>query len=253
MQRSSDIIGYGLRATDGAIGSIRDLLFDEVHWAVRWIVVDTGRWLPGRQVLLPPSALGTPDPATREYPVDLSRERIEAAPGLKTDEPVSHQLEMSIYDHYGWDPYWSGGYGYPLAGVLPLGTYAAAPPVAPDMPEREPKGDPNLRSANEVTGYYVKATDDSIGHVEDFMMDEEHWAVRYLLIDTRNWWLGKVVLISPHWTRDIVWAERKVFVNVARDKVKGAPEYDPSMALDRRYEEQLYGYYGYQPYWYGWT
>ena len=254
MQRSSDITGYGLRATDGAIGSIEDLLFDETHWGLRWVVVDTGTWLPGRRVLLPPSVLGTPDPGTREYPVDLDRDRIEAAPGIETDEPVSRQLETDIYGHYEWTPYWYGGYGYALAGPVPAAA-PAAPPVAGERraPTHEPEGDPSLRSAKEVTGYYVEATDGSIGHVEDFLIDEGEWAVRYLMIDTRNWWPGRMVLISPHWLRDIAWSDRKVFVEVTRDKVQAAPEFDPSTTLDREYEQRLYTHYGHQPYWAGWT
>lgn len=257
MQRSSDIRSYGLRATDGAIGHIDDLLFDDEHWGLRWVVVDTGTWLPGRKVLLPPSALGSPDPSKQEYAIDLSRERIEAAPELETDAPVSRQLETDIYAHYDWAPYWYGGFGYPVAAAAPVGTSAAPPPGAgdTDVPrsEQAPEGDPHLRSANEVTGYYVEATDGSIGHVEDFLIDEGAWAIRYLMIDTKNWWPGKMVLISPHWLRDIAWDERRVFVEAQREKVKGAPEFEPSMTLDREYEERLYTHYGHQPYWAGWA
>lgn len=260
MQRSSDITGYGLRATDGAIGTIRDLLFDDRHFGVRWVVVDTGTWLPGRKVLLPPSALGTPDPGTREYPVDLSRDQIKGAPGLEADEPVSRQFETDIYGYYGWDPYWYGGFGYPMVGgVMPTGTVATAPPVgnaepevAQDRQDRQ-EGDPHLRSAGEVTGYYVEATDGSIGHIEDFVLDETEWAIRYLMIDTKNWWPGKMVLISPHWLRDIAWADEQVFIDVTREKVKGAPEFEPSMTIDREYEERVYTHYGHRPYWIGWA
>lgn len=42
------------------------------NWAVRWLIVDTGAWLPGRKVLLPPSALGKPDSATRHPPAKLT-------------------------------------------------------------------------------------------------------------------------------------------------------------------------------------
>lgn len=252
MQRSSDIIGYSLRATDGPIGTIRDLLFDERHYGLRWIVVDTGTWLPGREVLLPPSALGAPDPAVREYPVDLSRDKIKAAPGLETDEPVSRQLEADIYSHYAWNPYWFGSYGYPIAsGVLPVDAGFGAPAAGmaeTERPEEGSDGDPGLRSTGEVTGYYVEASDGSIGHVEDFIVDETEWAIRYLMIDTRNWWPGKKVLIAPDWLRDIDWSERTAFADATRDKIKAAPNFDPSMTLDRDYEERLFAHHGYGPY-----
>ncbi|EDQ03259.1 hypothetical protein DSM14862_04156 (plasmid) [Sulfitobacter indolifex] len=256
MQRSYDIVGYKLRAKDGTVGSITDLLFDDRHFALRWMVVDTGKWLPGRKVLLPPSALGSPDPSVREYPVDLNLDEIEAAPGLETDEPVSHQLEADIYGHYGWSPYWDSGYGYALVGGMqPVGAVVPEKTIRTDKPEATEKsqhGDPHLRSISEVTGYYVEATDGSIGHIENFVIDETEWIIRYLMIDTKNWWPGKMVLISPHWLREIDWSDRKIFVDVTRYRVKAAPGFDPSMTLDREYEERMYTHYGYQPYWAGW-
>lgn len=114
------------------------------------------------------------------------------------------------------------------------------------------KGDGHLRSVETVTGYYVEATDDNIGHIEDFVIDETDWAVRYLIIDTKNWWPGKMVLISPDWLRDIAWSDGQVHVDVTRDKVKSSPEFDPSMTIDRKYEESIHAHYGYAPYW-GWA
>ncbi|WP_114284426.1 PRC-barrel domain-containing protein [Sulfitobacter sp. DFL-23] len=256
MQRSSDIIGYSLRAKDGAIGSITDILFDDRHFGLRWVVIDTGTWLPGRKVLLPPTALGTPDPATREYPVDLTLSEIEDAPGLETDQPVSRQLETDIYGFYGWHPYWYGGYGYAMVGgVQPAGL---TPGQTVDrqqakLAQEQQKGDGHLHSVEEVTGYYVEATDDNIGHIEDFVIDESSWAVRYLVIDTKNWWPGKMVLISPDWLRGIAWTDGKVHVGVTRDKVKDSPEFDPSTTIDRKYEESIHAHYGYTPYWVGWA
>lgn len=257
MQRSSDMIGYGLRAQDGHIGKIDDLLFDDTHFGLRWVVVDTGNWLPGRKVLLPPSAFDTPDIALQEYPVALTREQIEAAPDIDTQKPVSRQLESEIYGHYGWNPYWYGGFGYATAGgLIPAGTIPAEPISAPDDQPGAPdsdveRGDPHLRSVNEVTGYYIEATDGSIGHVEDFIIDEKDWAMRYLIVDTKNWWPGKKVLISPHWLRDIVWSDEKVFLDLPRDKIQAAPEFDRSITLDRAYEERIYRHYGLSPYWAG--
>lgn len=253
MQRSSLITGYQLRAKDGMIGSIDDLLFDESHFGVRWVVVDTGTWLPGRKVLLPPSALGEPDTDVREYPVDLDKGQIEDAPGLASDKPVSRQLETDIYGYYGWTPYWYGGFGYPApGGMVPAGAMPVTPPASSEDPQTVQAGDlgdPQLRSANEVTGYNVEATDGSIGHIEDVMVDETDWAIRYLMVDTKNWWPGMKVLISPNWRREIVWSEQKIYVDVTRDKVKSAPEFDPTMTVDRDYEDSMFAHYGFRPYW----
>jgi hypothetical protein len=264
--RSSEIIGYGIEATDGSIGSIDDLLFDDITWTLRWAVIDTGTWLPGRKVLLPPSVMGPPTLATRTFPVDLPRERIKASPSRDSDAPVSRQLESEIYDHYDWLPYWTGGYGHP--GFIRCGVGPAAAPLPPlgsgrrataSRPaaeaeaavaeQRRREGDPHLRSVNEVTGYYVEATDGNIGHIDEFMVENGSWIIRYLLVDTKNWWPGRKVLISPHWASQISWSERQVRLEVDREKVKSSPEYDPSAPIERHYEERLHAHYGYPVYW----
>jgi hypothetical protein len=261
--RSSEIIGYGIEASGGPIGSIDDLLFDDMTWTLRWAVIDTGAWLPGRKVLLPPSVIGPANVADRTFPVDLPRERIKASPSLDSDAPVSRQLETELYNHYDWLPYWTGGYGHP--GFIPVGVgpaAAALPPIGGGpattssggvaeaevavAEQRRGEGDPHLRSINAVTGYYVEATDGNIGHIDDFMVEDGSWIVRYLLVDTKNWWPGKKVLISPQW---LSWVERRVRVEVDRETVKASPEYDPSGSIDRRYEESLHAHYGYPVYW----
>lgn len=252
MQRISELTGYQLHAKDGTIGSIDDLLFDDRNFNLRWVVVDTGTWLPGRRVLLPPSALEAPDKTKLEYFTDLSRDQIEAAPGLETDKPVSRQLELDIFDHYSWDAYWYGSYGAPL----PTDVGAPAPPVnrgQSKISQENTDDDPHLRSMNEVIEYYVEATDGNIGHIEDFLIDEDDWTIRYLLVDTKNWWPGKMVLASPDWLTDIAWTDQKVFVDVTRDKVKSAPEFQETTPLDREYEERIYAHYGFLPYWSGWV
>jgi hypothetical protein len=249
--RATELNGYEIEASDGSIGSVSDLLFDDSDWSVRWVVIDTGNWLPGRQVLLPPSVVARPDAQTRVLPVDLTREKVKNSPGIDTDKPVSRQMESDVYGYYGWAPYWHPTYVPPIGpvagGAIGLGhnVMPGEDPREPDVPE----GDPHLRSVSEVTGYYVHATDDDIGHVEEFLIEDSTWAIRYLVVDTRNWWPGKQVLVSPDWTRDISWNDRKVYVDLTRDQIKNGPEYDPTIAVNRAYEERLHGHYGYAPYW----
>ena len=237
---TSDLIRYRIRATDGSIGTIRDLLFEDHTWAVRWFVADTGSWLPGRKVLLPPSCCGHPNGELEELPVDLTRQQIEDSPDRSSDEPVSRQLEGEIYSHYGWVPYWAA-----LPGA------AAVPPVAPTLPPRaeEPPGDPHLRSAREVVGYHIEAADGEIGHVEEFLVDGDDWTVRYLVVDTRNWWPGKKVLVSPQWIESIGRQDRQVHVELTREAIKSSPELSPDTVVSRDYEELLYRHYQKPYYW----
>jgi len=111
------------------------------------------------------------------------------------------------------------------------------------------EGDSNVRSVKEVTGYTISATDGEIGHVEDFIAETDTWKIRYMIIDTRNWWLGKHVLVSPSWVERVLWAERRVCVDMSRDRIKGAPEYEPSLPLSREYEVRLHDFYGVPGYW----
>ncbi|MGQ9572218.1 MAG: PRC-barrel domain-containing protein [Dehalococcoidia bacterium] len=107
---------------------------------------------------------------------------------------------------------------------------------------RRESEDPHLRSVKEVTGYHIQATDGEIGHVEDFILDDEDWVIRYMVVDTRNWLPGKKVLVAPGWVENIDWSESKVAVGLSREEIKDSPEYDPSAPVNREYEVRLYDY-----------
>jgi len=249
--RTSKLTDYRIEATDGTIGRVADLLFEDDSWTVRWLVVDTGGWLTGRQVLLPTARLGPPDGESGRIPVELTRDMVKESPGAETDEPVSRQKEQALFRHYGWDPYWTTG--LPDLAVAPG---AIVPPPVPADPEGDAllddaalPGDPHLQSARHVAGYHINATDDSIGHVQEFLVDDRDWAVRYMVVDTRNWWPGKHVLVSPRWIRDVNWGERNVHVGISRKAVEGSPEFDPEKLVDRPYEERLHEHYRMPAYW----
>ncbi|QFI69935.1 PRC-barrel domain-containing protein [Sinorhizobium alkalisoli] len=246
---ASDMKGCGIDATDGSIGTIGDLLFNDQNWTVRWFVVETGLVFTGRKVLLPPSAILSSDSIGRLLSVNVTKQQVKDSPEIDVDAPVSRQQESSVYDHYGWHPYW-GPHTYFAPG-------ARAPVVPAPTPEYEEEqaadvrgeGDPHLRSANEVTGYYVNATDGDIGHVEDLVVDTDAWAIRYIAVDTVNWWPGKKVLISPASLTDVIWATQTVDINLTRDQIRNAPEYLPGESIDRAYETRYHDYYGYPYYW----
>jgi uncharacterized protein YrrD len=240
--------GYSIHARDGALGTVSDWLFHDDTWSLRWLVVDTGAWLPGRKVLLPLSALGTPNAELRQLPVILSKEQVKAGPGIDTDRTVSRQMEAGVFDYYALMPYWGAGYGT-------MSNAMAAPIVAPaHEPGTEPRdyiesdvsprvGDPHLRSTKTVTGYHIHATDGMIGHVDDFIIDADAWRVRYLIVDTNNWLSGAQVLLSPRSIRDIDWATRSIDVSVSRDRVKHSPAYNRLMTVDGAYEQKFLEYY----------
>lgn len=256
MHRASDLRRYAIEAADGKIGNVTDLLFDDQRWVLRWLVVDTGSWISRKEVLLPTSHLGSVNMAAETISVDLTRAQVKHSPEAETQRPVSRQLEHSLYEHYGWTPYWGG------MGAIGSGGEYLVPPrylVAGTRPRSEPpeaalaaeEEDPHLRSTKEVTDYHIEASDGDIGHVEDFLFGEDDWAIRYVIVDTRNWWPGKFVLIAPDWAQEIRWSDRIMRVNKTRDEIKGAPEFDPKARFQRTEESRLYEYYGLPGYWVG--
>lgn len=171
----SDLNGFAICARDGEIGEVDDFYFDDESWAIRNLVVDTGKWLPGRKVLISPISLGKADRTNQRLVVDLSMKQIEDSPGIETDKPVSRQYETSYYDYYGYPYYWVGPHlwgpaDYPGPLMMPERTQAEARAVR----REQAASDPHLHSAEEVVGYYIEATDGDIGHVEDFIVDDKN-------------------------------------------------------------------------------
>ncbi len=246
LRSAKEIDGYVLKAQDGEIGRCKDFLFDDEFWTVRYMVADTGKWLPGRIVLISPISLDEPDWATKLFPVRLKKNQIEGAPALDEAKPVSRQHEVEYHMYYGWPYYW-GGVGTWGAAAYPRPLYDEK--IQEDKPTEAIPEDKHLRSVDEVTGYHIQATDDEIGHVENFIIDDETWIIRYMVVDTRNWLPGKKVLVSPDWIESIDWAANKVNIDLTRQQVKDSPEYDPTALVNQEYEIKLYDFYGRPKYW----
>jgi hypothetical protein len=243
LRQANEFKTFKLRARDGDIGNAKEFYFDDQYWTVRYLVADTGGWLSSRRVLISPYALNPANEAERVLPVDLTKKQIQESPSLDSDKPVSRQYEMQYYDYYGW-PYY--GYGPHLWGATP---YIVRDPKAwKETARREEAWDPNLRSTNDVTSHHIQALDGEIGHVEDFIIDDETWSIRYLVVDTKNWWAGKHVLVSPQWIERVSWAESKVFVNLSHETIKRSPEYTQE-SLNRDYEIKLHRHYDRNGYW----
>ena len=227
-------------ATDGDIGKVHDVYFHDDTWIIRYLVVDTGHWLPDRKVLVPPSVLGQPNWSALTFPVALTRAQVQESPDIDTDKPVSRQQELDLHSHFGWPAYWiDPGFG-PWPTMVPI---APIPnPVQPSETATEAKGDPHLRSVREVRGYHIHARDGELGHVEDFIADDEFWVLRYLLAATRNWLPGEQVVIAPQWLREIRYWERRVELNLTREEIRDCPAFDPAAPADHTYEARLYDY-----------
>jgi hypothetical protein len=251
LRNAKELHGLTIRATDGDLGTVDQFYFEDETWAIRYLTVDTGGWLPGRQVLISPiSVVGVPDWPAKRLDVALTKKQVENSPDIITHQPVSRQHEVAYLGYYGYPFYWGGSDlwgGAPnpagLAIPLPASTEAMEGGIA-----RESM-DSHLRSSQEVANYYLEAIDGEIGSVAGFVIDDESWAIRYIEVATRNWWPGKKVLVSPAWAERVSWEDSKVYVRLTRESIKEAPEYIESQMITREYEKQLHSHYGWPQYW----
>lgn len=239
---------YQIQATDGTLGRVRDVYFEDTSWAIRYLVVDTARWLPGRLVLISPAVAGDPDWGLHAIPVSLTTQQVQDSPSIDTDQPVSRQLEDRLAQYYGWPRYW-GAVNFPAA------VHGGTPSVRSTSPGEVPQldagsdGDEHLRSVREVTGYHVEGRDGRIGHVDDLIAETDEWVIRYIVIDPRDWWPAAKVLVDPRWVERFHWNAQQLDVNLPRETIRNGPRYDPSVPINRDYEERLYDFYGRPRYW----
>jgi uncharacterized protein YrrD len=242
--------GYSIEAQDGEIGMVDDFYFDDRAWLIRYMIIKLGGWFKRKEVLISPASFK--EPRSSAFPLDLTREQIENSPDIDTGKPVSRQNEHEMQWYFGWPNY--GGYffgGTGTAGPTNIGN--TVPPflteVDPQNEEDRDESDPHLRSSREVSGYHIHATDGTIGHLDDYVLDTDHWVVRYLVVNTSNWIGGKKVIVSPEWVESIEWPDSIVKVGHSREEIGNSPEYDPAQGVDRALEEKLYDHYGRKKYW----
>ncbi|MGO9949749.1 MAG: PRC-barrel domain containing protein [Steroidobacteraceae bacterium] len=253
--------GYSIGATDGVIGQVKDFYFDDQAWVIRYLVVETDASLSHRKVLISPIIIGQPNWSENIFPVSITQEQVRNSPDIDTDKPVSRQHEMGYLGYYGYQNYWGGGglWGGGLYPDMLQGGLASAEAINKNRKQHKAEAtveathhhhdDPHLRSGNEVMRYYVHATDGDIGHVQGILVDEKTWAIRYIIVNTSNWWLGHEVLIAPEWIEDVYWAESKLNVAVTRQAVKDAPLYASMTSLNREQEISIFRHYGRDGYW----
>jgi hypothetical protein len=244
LRSMKDMEDYTIGATDGVIGRVKDYYFDDESWVIRYLVVDTGDGSTQRKVLISPISIGRPNWSEKILPASLTRAQVQKSPDIDTNKPVSRQHEMGYLGYYGYGTYWGGG-GLWGAGIYPDELQAGLK----STDARHQGDDVHLRSGNEIMRYYVHASDGDLGHVQGLIVDEKSWAIRYIVVNTSNWWLGHNVIISPEWIDDVDWPESKLSIDLTRQAIKDSPPYDPMALLSRDQEAGIHAHYGRAGYW----
>lgn len=242
MKRSlKNLRAYTVQATDGPKGKVKDFLFDEESWIIRYLEADFGGFFNNKRVLVPKKFFDKPDWEENHFPVELDKEAIESSPDIDAEMPVSRQYEVKLNQHYGIKHYWPYAYSGTAAMAM---IYPPRPLDVPSKVVSEEEIDTNLRSFKEVEGYHVKALDSKLGQVDDILVDEDDWQIVYLVIDTGNYkaW-SKKVLMSINWMDEINYTEREISIKLHTDTIKKAPEYDGLSTINSAFENSLYEFY----------
>jgi hypothetical protein len=259
LRNIKELEAYSIGATDGVIGRVRDFYFDDDRWAIRYLVVETSDRAPRHKVLISPIGIGQADRSLKILPVAVTRYQVDHSPAIDTDKPVSRQHEMGYLGYYGYGNYWGGG-GLWGAGIYPdilqagleengsaRGHHDAHADEARSANASQTgsvRQDPHLRSVNAFMRYYVHAADGDVGHVEGLLMDDKSWAIRYIIVNTSNWWMGHRVILAPQWIDHLSWAESELYVDLTRQAIKDSPPYDGAATLDDEQAAAIDAHYG---------
>lgn len=227
----NELRSYSIVTKDGDKRRINDFLVDDWTWTVRYLVVDTGRWLPGRLVLVSPHAFETPRWSEKLFPIVLSKKRLEDGPSITADEPVSRQKEAELAHFYSWPPYWAEGNPLPgsVTGRLTPDTQAfenEEQTAEIEERRRARTADPHLQSLRDITGFVVEAKDGDVGTLHDFIVDDDVWAVRSVVIDTGNVLPGTKIAISSEWITSLDWEASRARAMMTKAQVKSSPPFD---------------------------
>lgn len=255
LHSADDLKACQIQSIDDDLGTINDLYFDDEAWVIRYLVVATNNWFFKREALISPIALGKLDWLNKKMRVTLSQKQVDDSPDISVHKPVSRQQEIKYFGYYGYPIYWGGG------GLWGEGLYPGGLVLANDQISEQPNGvkakayaqsqnnDPHLRSWEKVKGFVVHGSDGEIGYIRDLLIDDQTFAVRYVVVKANDWWIGHDILVSPQWFNDMDWSDTSVKVNHTRAEVKAAPLYDSSVKMDREWEIAMHKHYEKTGYW----
>lgn len=218
LRHTKDIQGFKLSCINGELGKIKDIYFDDFLWVIRYMVVDTGRWLPRRTVLISPESLGEINEYEKKIEVKLTKEIVEKSPAIFPDQPLLRKEELALSGYYSWSSYWE---------TITLETDDVL----------------RLQSVKEVSGYTIEAIDGEVGSITNFIIDDNDWSVKYMVVDPNKIIPGRKVLLALDWIEQIDEQNKKIIVNVRKDLIESAPEYNPETPVNRTVETELFDYY----------
>jgi hypothetical protein len=211
------LTGYKIHAQDGIVGKLLFFFFNDRDWKVRYLAVSAGAWLGRKRVLVSPSSLIAHDWANHRFDTTLTKATVRSSPEVDTLDSISCQSQDQLDKYYGC--------------------------------AHQHRGEANVHSSQEMSGFTIASSDGLIGHVDDVIVDDYSWTIPYIVVDTRSWLPGKYVLVPPPMINMVSWEREIVDVKLNKEKLRNAPGYDPTYPISRDYERHLFAYYGIPGYW----
>jgi len=242
--KTNNLKAFTAKSKNNIEGTILDMYFDDLFWNIQYIVVETGRFLPDKVIIISHNLLGKPDYNSQLLPINTSFDAKSDGKNTQFLRSVSEIKTINASKILEWPLKQTNLKALNTEEMKNLVTNMVS-----DEDKVTPMANPHLRSWNEVLGYNIQAKNGEIGHVDDFIAESDNWKIRYMIIDTHNWLPGgKYVLISPAWIEKIQWNNNLVYVDLDKDMIKNSPEYDPNKPIDDAFELKLFKYYGRQYY-----
>ena len=243
--RGFELLGREVGAADEAVGlgSLDDLYVDVRDWRVAYLVVSVGGPLVGRRVLLEPDRPVEFDLAGRRLLTGWTPYDVDVAADAASVRTAGEQAEREAdgdAGNDGADPLMFGP-GDPTGVPGADGAVLGGDPDAEAVPLSEEER--HLRGARALVGLEVVGTDAAVGPVSDLLIHRESPAVSWLAVDTGTWLSQREVVLDPKWVGEISWAERRVAVELTRERVRGAPPLADLGGVDHAYGAALAAFY----------
>jgi hypothetical protein len=111
LRSAHEVKNYHIHASDGEFGHVKDFFVTEADWIVRYLLIDSRRWLPGREFLIAPDWIDSLNWSEAEVRVKLPRDKIEESPEYVPGRAIQRDYETQLYRHYEVPGYWIGDTG----------------------------------------------------------------------------------------------------------------------------------------------
>lgn len=249
---ASNIENYNLQATDGELGKVKNWYLDDLNWIIRYAAVDTRKWLPGRKVLISPSAIQTIDADNEEVRVRHDKDTVRDSPPLDETESINNDHEISLNEYYGWAPYWHGTdlWGQTSQPMLEEFRGGQTELTTDKIEEISREREYTLRETDDIkNNFTVFARKEQLGVVDDLLIDEENWKVRYLVIRVENEGEETHHLLSPDWISAADWQNSTLTFDISAEDIRKGPDYRNKPEISRQEEKEMYEHYYRAPYW----